>query len=229
MFQPDLDKLQDKIGYHLNDEAYLRLALTHSSFAHECPRPTKGQYNERVEYLGDAVLELIVSDYLYRNYPDKSEGEMTKTRASLVCEYTLAVCAREVGIDQYIYLSKGEEMTGGRNRDSIVSDSFEAVLGAIYLDGGYEEAKRFIHGILLKDIENKQLFYDAKTRLQEVVQSNKNQVLTYEILGEEGLEHNKTFIAEARINGKPIGSGRGHTKKEAEQRAAYEALLKLKK
>ncbi len=229
MFRPDLDKLQDKIGYHFNDVAYLRLALTHSSFAHECPRPTKGQYNERVEYLGDAVLELIVSDYLYCNYPDKSEGEMTKTRASLVCEYTLAVCAREVGIDQYIYLSKGEEMTGGRNRDSIVSDSFEAVLGAIYLDGGYEEAKRFIHGILLKDIESKQLFYDAKTSLQEVVQSNKNQVLTYEILGEEGLEHNKIFIAEARINGKPIGSGRGHTKKEAEQHAAYEALLRLKK
>lgn len=229
MFQPDFDKLQDTISYHFQDLSNLRLALTHSSFAHECPRPTKGQYNERIEYLGDAVLELIVSDYLYRNYPEKSEGEMTKTRASLVCEFTLAACAREISLGDYIFLSKGEDMTGGRNRDSILSDAFESVLGAIYLDGGFVPASAFIHSILLKDIESKQLFYDAKTSLQEVVQSKKNQVLTYNIVGEEGPEHNKEFIAQACINNQVIGTGRGHTKKAAEQHAAYEALLKLQK
>ena len=229
MFQPDFKKLQGTLSYQFQDISFLRLALTHSSYAHECPRPTKGQFNERIEYLGDAVLELIVSDYLYRQYPDKSEGEMTKTRASLVCEFTLATCAREISLGDYIFLSKGEDMTGGRNRDSILSDAFESVLGAIYMDGGLEPAKSFIHRILLKDIAHKQLFYDAKTSLQEVVQAEKNQVLTYVIIGEEGPEHNKEFIAQARLNEEVIGTGRGHTKKAAEQHAAYEALLKLKK
>ena len=229
MFQPDLEELQEKLNYHFNDVTHLRLALTHSSYAHECPRPTKGQYNERIEFLGDAVLELIVSEYLYCNYPDKSEGEMTKTRASLVCEFTLATCAREIQLENYIYLSRGEDMTGGRNRDSILSDAFESVLGAIYLDGGYEPAKVFIKSILLKDINNKQLFYDAKTTLQEIVQAKKNQVLSYSIIGEEGPEHNKEFVAEVAINGNVIGTGKGHTKKAAQQHAAYQALLLMHK
>ena len=183
MFQPNLDELQKNLNYQFKDIMHLRLALTHSSYAHECPRPTKGQYNERIEFLGDAVLELIVSEYLYCNYPNKTEGEMTKTRASLVCEFTLAACAREIHLEDYIYLSRGEDMTGGRKRDSILSDAFESVLGAIYLDGGYEPAKKFIHSILLKDIDSKQLFYDAKTTLQEIVQAKKNQVLSYSIIG----------------------------------------------
>lgn len=227
MFQPDLDELQKKLNYRFKDIMHLRLALTHSSYAHECPRPTKGQYNERIEFLGDAVLELIVSEYLYCNYPDKTEGEMTKTRASLVCEFTLAACAREIQLENYIYLSRGEDMMGGRNRDSILSDAFESVLGAIYLDGGYEPAKAFVQTILLKDIDSKQLFYDAKTTLQEVVQAKKNQVLSYSIIGEEGPEHNKEFIAQVSINGKVIGNGRGHTKKAAQQHAAYQALLQM--
>ena len=227
MFQPDLEELQNKLQYHFQDIRHLRLALTHSSYAHECPRQTGGQYNERIEFLGDAVLELIVSDFLYRNYPKKSEGEMTKTRASLVCEFSLAGCARDLSLGNYIYLNKGEDRTGGRDRDSILSDAFESVLGAIYLDGGLEAARVFLQSALLKDIQNKQLFYDAKTTLQEVVQAKKNQTLSYNIVGEEGPQHAKEFLAEVCINEKPIATGKGHTKKAAEQHAAYQALLMM--
>ena len=228
MLKPDYDKLQNTLGYQFKDLSVLKLALTHSSFAHERPGQTKGQYNERIEYLGDAVLELIVSDYLYYNYPEKSEGEMTRTRASLVCEFTLAACAREISLGEYIFLCKGEDVTGGRKRDSILSDAFEAILGAIYVDGGFEPARAFISRILLKDIEHKQLFYDSKTCLQELVQAKKNQQLQYVIVKESGPEHNKQFVAEVQINGAVIAEGKGHSKKTAEQQAAYAALLKLK-
>lgn len=224
----DFMSLQKTLGYTFRDQNHLQLALTHSSYAHEHPKATKGQYNERIEYLGDAVLELIVSDYLYKNYPEKSEGEMTKTRASLVCEYSLAQCAKEISLGDYIYLSKGEDMTGGRLRDSILSDAFEAVLGAMYLDGGFEVVQQFVTKILLTDIESKQLFYDAKTTLQEIVQANKGDTLSYKLVGEEGPEHNKEFLVEAYLNDVKIGVGKGRTKKAAEQHAAYEAILKMK-
>lgn len=225
----DYSQFEENIGYTFRDKNQLRLALTHSSFANENPKIFGGQYNERIEFLGDAVLELIVSDYLYNNFPEKDEGAMTRTRASLVCEFTLAQCARQINLGSFIYLSRGEELTGGRKRDSILSDAFESVLGAIYLDGGYEPARSFVHRILLTDIESKELFYDAKTRLQEIVQEKKGQSLNYSIVKETGPEHDKHFTAQVDVNGKVLGVGEGHTKKNAEQHAAYQALLTLKK
>ena len=224
----DYEALEKDLDYKFKDIGLLKLALTHSSYAHEHAKETKGEYNERIEFLGDAVLELIVSDYLYNNYEKLSEGKMTKTRASLVCEYTLASCAREIKLSEYIRLSKGEDGTGGRYRDSILSDAFESVLGAMYLDGGMTPVAAFVKKILLNDIEHKQLFYDAKTTLQEQVQAHKGDKLEYVLVGEEGPEHNKVFKAEARVNGEVIGVGEGKTKKSAEQHAAYQALLEMK-
>jgi ribonuclease-3 len=152
---------------------------------------------------------------------------MTKTRASLVCEYSLAACARELVLGDYLFLSKGEDVTGGRQRDSILADALESLFGAIYLDGGIEPASALIHRILLKDIESKQLFYDAKTILQELVQSKKNQVLVYRVVKEEGPDHNKEFTIEAVLNDEVVGRGVGRSKKSAEQQAAYEALMNL--
>ena len=173
-------------------------------------RRTDLNYNT---FLGDAVLEIVSSDFLYKAYPDKSEGDLTKLRASLVCEPTLAICTREMELGKYLFLGKGENLTGGRNRNSILSDALEAVIGAIYLDGGFEHAKTFIHKFILTDIEHKKLFYDCKTSLQEVVQGH------YE---------EERFSVEARIGERVIGTGIGHTKKAAEQEAAYQALLLLK-
>ena len=152
-------ELQDKIGYEFKQEKLLRQALTHSSFANE-KHLRKHSDNERLEFLGDAVLEIVSSDFLYKAYPDKSEGDLTKLRASLVCEPTLAICTREMELGKYLFLGKGENLTGGRNRNSILSDALEAVIGAIYLDGGFEHAKTFIHKFILTDIEHKKLFYD---------------------------------------------------------------------
>lgn len=154
---------------------------------------------------------------------------MTKTRASLVCEQALAYCARELGLGEYIRFGKGEESTGGRNRDSIIADVVEALIGAIYLDCGFEEAKQFIYRFVLSDLEDKQLFYDAKTILQEYVQKNGKGILHYETLEESGPEHNKSFVVEARIDDRKIGEGLGRTKKAAQQQAAYQALLALRK
>lgn len=173
------------------------------------------------------MLELISSDYLYARFTQVPEGELTKKRASLVCEPSLAYCAREFGLPQFLLLGKGEDMTGGRNRDSIVSDATEALLGAIYLDGGFANAKEFVLKFILNDIEHKQLFYDSKTILQEVVQGEHEQ-LTYVLTDESGPDHNKSFTVRACIGERVIGSGTGHTKKAAEQEAAYQALLMLK-
>ena len=220
------EELEEIIGYHFKNKHYLTQALTHSSYANEKKLGKLGS-NERLEFLGDAVLELISSDYLYARFTQIPEGELTKKRASLVCEPSLAYCAREFGLPQFLLLGKGEDMTGGRNRDSIVSDATEALLGAIYLDGGFANAKEFIHRFVLNDLENKQLFYDSKTILQEVVQGEHEQ-LTYVLTDESGPDHNKSFTVRACIGERVIGSGTGHTKKAAEQEAAYQALLMLK-
>ena len=220
-------ELQDKIGYEFKQEKLLRQALTHSSFANE-KHLRKHSDNERLEVLGDAVLEIVSSDFLYKAYPDKSEGDLTKLRASLVCEPTLAICTREMELGKYLFLGKGENLTGGRNRNSILSDALEAVIGAIYLDGGFEHAKTFIHKFILTDIEHKKLFYDCKTSLQEVVQGHYEEELNYRLISEEGPDHDKRFSVEARIGERVIGTGIGHTKKAAEQEAAYQALLFLK-
>ncbi|MBE5949540.1 MAG: ribonuclease III [Lachnospiraceae bacterium] len=218
----------NKIGYSFKRPELLKLALTHSSYANE--KHLKSGYNERIEFLGDAVLELVTSEFLYTNYPKMPEGEMTKTRASIVCEPTLALCAAELSLGDYLYLGHGEEMSGGRRRASIVSDAMEALIGAIFLDGGMEEAKRFIYRFVLTDLENKKLFTDSKTILQEIVQSNhNNKELSYVIISEDGPDHNKTYTVAALINGVEEGRGCGRTKKAAEQAAAYKAILKLQK
>lgn len=222
-----IEELQERIGYEFKEEGLLRQALTHSSYANE-KHMKKLSDNERLEFLGDAVLEIISSEFLYRNYPKLPEGDLTKLRASIVCEPTLALCTRELDLGEYLLLGKGENLTGGRNRKSILSDAMEAVIGAIYLDGGFESAKAFIHRFILTDIEHKKLFYDSKTILQELVQGNYEEPLHYELLSEEGPDHDKKFKVEARIGEQVIGTGSGHTKKAAEQEAAYQALLVLK-
>lgn len=227
MYNKNLSELMDKINYQFKDINLLKNALTHSSYANE-KTIKKYKDNERLEFLGDAVLELTSSDYIYKNYSNMNEGQMTRLRASIVCEPTLAICARAIGIDNFIMLGKGEELTGGRKRDSIVSDACEAVIGAIYLDGGFANAKEFIHRFVLNDLENKQLFYDSKTILQEVVQAHGLEV-EYELTGEEGPEHDKKFHVIAKAGDLFVVKGTGHTKKAAQQQAAYNALLHLKK
>ena len=222
-----LEELQEIIGYRFAQEGLLRQALTHSSFANE-KHMKKHSDNERLEFLGDAVLEVVSSEFLFKNYPNLPEGDLTKFRASLVCEPTLAFCTKEIDLGKYLYLGKGENLTGGRNRKSILSDALEAVIGAIYLDGGFDEARKFIHKFILTDIEHKKLFHDSKTILQEVVQGNYEESLSYVLLSEDGPDHDKSFTVEAKIGDRVIGHGTGHTKKAAEQEAAYQALLELK-
>lgn len=220
------EQLEQRIGYTFQDKNLLKQALTHSSFANE-QKINKGQNYERLEFLGDAVLELVSSDYLFRAHPDLPEGKLTKQRSSMVCEPALAFCARDIELERYIYLGRGEEATGGRNRDSIISDVMEAVIGAIYLDGGLEPARDYINRFILSDLEHKQLFYDSKTILQERVQRFPNASLVYILTGETGPEHDKIFMVEAQLNGKKIGEGSGRSKKMAEQQAAYQALLSM--
>ncbi len=223
----DLKEFQARIGYQFKNINLLRQALTHSSYANE-KHMRKLSDNERLEFLGDAVLELISSEFLYDNYSDVPEGELTKLRASIVCEPTLALCTEAMDLGRYVLLGRGEERTGGRKRKSILSDALEAVIGAIYLDGGFANAKEFVLKYILTDIEHKQLFYDSKTILQELVQG-KHERLTYKLIGESGPDHDKSFSVEAYIGDKVISTGVGHTKKAAEQEAAYKALLILKK
>ena len=223
-----LKELEDKISYHFQDKNLLTQALTHSSYANE-HRLDHNHCNERLEFLGDAVLEIVTSDFLYHKYTDKPEGDLTKIRASIVCEPTLAYCAEDIQLGSYLFFGKGEDATGGRNRNSVVSDAMEAVIGAIYLDGGLANAKEFIHRFILNDIEHKQLFYDSKTILQEIVQADFKDPLTYELIREEGPDHNKTFEVCAKIGSHEIGRGAGRTKKAAEQLAAYRGICQLKK
>ena len=176
-----LKELQNTIGYSFKNDRLLSHALTHSSYANE-KHWDKTKCNERLEFLGDAVLELLSSDFLFKNYPTMPEGEMTKLRASLVCEPTLAFCAEAISLGDYLYLGKGENLTGGRKRPSVVSDAMEAMIGAIYLDGGLANAKEFVLRFILNDIEHKQLFYDSKTILQEMVQAEFKDSLVYELL-----------------------------------------------
>lgn len=218
-----MERLEQIIGYTFRNKKLLKQALTHSSYANEKKLGKLG-CNERLEFLGDAVLELVSSDVLYAKFPQIPEGELTKKRASLVCEPSLAYCARQFDLPKYLLLGRGEDMTGGRMRDSIVSDATEALLGAIYLDGGFEKAREFVLKFILNDMEHKQLFYDSKTILQELVQEKGRQTVEYVLTKETGPDHNKKFSVDVLINGTPAGSGTGHTKKAAEQAAAYQAI-----
>lgn len=222
-----LKELQQKIEYEFKDENLLFTALTHSSYANE-HKLHKIHHNERLEFLGDAVLEIISSDFLFKNFPDMAEGQMSKKRASLVCEPTLAYCARQIGLGKYLMLGKGEDMGGGRNRDSILSDALEAVIGSIYLDGGIENASRFIMANVLNDIEHKAMFQDSKTILQELLQKDHKDPITYEVVDMTGPEHNRMFEMQVKLGDKVIGRGSGRTKQAAGQEAAYHAILALK-
>lgn len=219
--------LEERIGYRFQNIALLKQAITHSSFTNE-QKINKMKDYERLEFLGDAVLELVSSEFLFREYEDRREGELTKMRASMVCEPSLAFCARDLELGEFLLLGKGEENTGGRKRDSITSDAMEAVIGAIYLDGGMERAKEFIYRFILSDLEEKQLFYDSKTNLQELIQGKMKKEFHYELLEETGPEHDKVFFVEVVMEDETIGKGQGRTKKAAEQEAAYEALLLLR-
>ena len=223
-----LKELQDRIGYHFQDDKLLKKAMVHSSYANEKHLP-KYECNERLEFLGDAVLELISSEFLFSLHKTMPEGQLTKTRASMVCEPALAFCARDIELGKYLLLGKGEDATGGRKRESVTSDAMEALIGAIYLDGGFANAKEFIERFILKDLENKKLFYDSKTILQEIVQSNFKEPVSYELLGEKGPDHNKVFEVAVQIGDDRYGVGSGRTKKAAEQEAAYQSILALRK
>jgi ribonuclease-3 len=225
-----MDTLEKRIGYSFRDPATLALALTHSSYANERACGRAG-CNERLEFLGDSILGYFCAEYLFRTYPDKPEGEMTKLRAELVCEQSLARVAESLGLGEFLRLGRGEELNGGRTRPSITADAVEAVLAAIYLDGGAEAAKNFVYSFILNEVASaeKTGSHDYKTLLQEKVQHGGAESPSYVITGESGPDHMKVFGAEVRIAGRVAGVGSGRTKKEAEQNAAKNALDGLKK
>ena len=219
--------LEEKLGYEFRDPALLENALTHSSCANESRG--RRQSNERLEFLGDSILGMVVADHLYRNHPDLPEGELTRTRAALVCEDSLVEVAEALHRGEYLHLGKGEEAGGGRKRPSIQADAVEAVLAAVYLDGGIGSARKIVQQyILCREVEGLTSPRDYKTALQELVQRESGQVLKYRLTGEEGPDHDKRFFVEVDLNGEVAGRGKGHSKKEAEQMAAKAAIAKLK-
>ena len=222
-----LYELEKKIGYRFQEFSFLEHAMRHSSYCNE-QKMNRLDNNERLEFLGDAVLELVSSEYLYMSYPKMPEGEATRKRASMVCEQSLALCAKELDLGNYLFLGKGEELTGGRERASVTSDALEALIGAIYLDGGFTNAKEFVEKYVLNGIEEKQLFYDSKTTFQEMMQSITTEPIQYKLIGEEGPDHCKTFMVELFVGDRSAGKGTGKSKKAAEQAAAYDAIMKLK-
>ena len=218
--------LEEKLGYTFQSPELLENALTRSSCANESRG--KLQSNERLEFLGDSILGMVVADHLYRNHPDLPEGELTRTRSALVCEESLVEVAQALGLGEYLKLGKGEEAGGGRERPSIIADAVEAVLAAVYLDGGIGSARKLIQKFILDREAEKSASRDYKTALQELVQRESGQVLGYQLIGAEGPDHAKIFSVEVDLNGIPIGQGRGRSKKEAEQNAAKAAIEKLK-
>ena len=214
--------LESLIGYTFSDRELLACALTHTSYANE--HRTGGiAHNERLEFLGDAVLELVSSEYLFNKYPDLMEGDLSRKRASMVCESSLAKCARDLSLENYLRLGKGEEQMGGRNKDSIISDATEALIGAVFLDGGFEEAKSFVMKHILLDLSEEDLFCDRKTYLQEILQEQGRHI-RYDVIREEGPDHNRSFTIAAVSDGEILGSGTGRTKKAAAQEAAKNAI-----
>lgn len=223
-----LEELQNRCGYHFRDPSLLEMAMRHSSYTNE-HHMDRLECNERLEFLGDAVLELVSSEVLYRRFPAMPEGELSKLRAGLVCEPTLAFDAKALDLGSFLLLGKGEDVTGGRTRDSVVSDAVEALIGAVFLDGGIDAAGELIRRFVLDDIAHKQLFHDSKTRLQELVQKKAGRELSYRLSGESGPDHAKVFSTEVLIDGRIAGKGTGSSKKASEQSAAYDALCRMKK
>ncbi len=216
--------LENNLKYTFKNKSLLKNALTHSSYANEMRNGINS--NERLEFLGDSVLSIIVADYLFKELPNKPEGELTKLRASLVCEKSLCGFSRELEIGKYLLLGKGEDKGGGRERDSILADAFEAVLAAMYLDGGMDIARTHVMRFILPELFHKddEVFKDYKTALQEIIQRNPEESVSYTLVGEEGPDHNKVFEVEVRLNSNTIGKGKGKSKKQAEQMAAKQAL-----
>ena len=220
----ELFEFEEKLGYSFKDKNLLELALTHSSYANENKLKKN---NERFEFLGDSVLGFVTAEYLFTEYKNRPEGEMTKLRAAVVCEKSLFKFAEQIDLGKYILLGRGEDSTGGRNRPSVVSDAFEAVVAAIYLDGGMEAVKPYILRFIKDAVKRETSFKDNKSLLQEEIQKVKGNSLAYEEVGEEGPDHDKTFVFRVKLNGEIIGEGKGKSKKEAEQNAAGNALNKL--
>ena len=219
-----MESLEKNIGYSFKDKSLLKLALTHSSYANEMGDASR--CNERLEFLGDSVLSLIVSEYIFKNFKDRPEGELSKLRASLVCEKSLCEFSKQLNIGEYMLLGKGESQNGGRERPSILADAFEAVLAAIYLDDGFEHAKKHVLRFVIEELNHTEdeVFKDYKTTLQEVIQRNREEHLSYILVDESGPDHNKLFKVEVHLNSNVIGSGVGKSKKQAEQLAAKQAL-----
>ena len=219
--------LEAAIGYRFKNITLLQNALTHSSYANERWHNSL-KSNERLEFLGDSVLGMVVAEYLYKTFPDRPEGELTRMRADMVCEKTLAAVAARIELGRHLMLGNGEEQSGGRSRDSILADAVESVIAASFLDGGMEAARKLIEKFILVEVPVKKLNNaDYKTALQELVQQKKNQTLSYRLVGESGPDHDKRFDVEVSLNGRVIGIGSGSSKKRAEQMAAQDALEKL--
>ena len=224
----EIEELQRLIGYSFRNAELLKTAITHSSYLNESRgKEAIPEDNERLEFFGDAIIEFFVSEYLFSKYADTPEGDMTKLRAAMVCEQSLAECSRQIDLGNFLRMGKGEEATGGRERPSITSDAFEALTAAIYLDSGRESAERFLKEHMIRVLEHKTLFFDAKTRLQEIVQKDPNAKLTYELISEDGPSHSKVFVTAVYLDGREIGRGQGHSKKSSQQDAAVHAIEAL--
>ena len=220
-----MQNLEKKIEYTFKDKKYLKEALTHSSYANENPA-SSAPCNERMEFLGDAVLSIISAQYLYDKFPKMPEGKLTKLRSSLVCTQSLSAFAKEIDLGSFLKMGKGETASGGAQRPSVLENAFEALIAAIYLDGGMEEAKRFVLRFLSREVDNHHVnFRDYKSQLQEIIQQNPDEVLTYTVTGTSGPDHDKRFEVELKLNSNVIGHGVGTSKKNAEQLAAREALM----
>lgn len=227
MLNYDESAIEQNIQYTFKNKALLKQAMSHSSFTNEMKRKGFENY-ERLEFLGDAVLELITSEFLFEKYKDSHEGDLTKLRASIVCEFTLSDISRKLKLGEYVLLGRGEAQTGGKDRNSILCDLFESVLGAIYLDGGMECARAYVTRFLLSDINHKTLYYDSKTTLQEMVQKDGKGEISYELLEESGPDHEKKFVVQVVIDGVPAARGSGKSKKDAQKMAAHNAILNIK-
>lgn len=218
------------LGVEMCNLELLDMALTHSSYAHEVKRKPKPEHNERIEFLGDSVLSIIVSTYMFNNFPKLAEGKLTKLRAHIVCEGSLYEYAKKIHLGDYLLLGRGEDLSGGRERPSILADAFEAVLGAIYLDCGMETARKYILGLMTEEIDDicaNGTCGDYKTQLQEYLQKDGDVDLLYKVIATSGPEHNKTFKTEVLLDGEALGTGTGRSKKDAEQQAAKDAMEKL--
>lgn len=218
----DYTKIESILNYSFKDKQLLTTALVHRSFTNE-HREVDIENNERLEFLGDAVLEIVVSEYLYRTC-EKNEGDLSKMRAAIVCEKALSSWCLDNNLGKYIKLGHGEDISGGRKRPSVLSDLLEALFGAVYLDGGLEEARKVIHNVIESILNKKEYFIDNKTCLQEIVQERDNINLKYELIDEKGPDHDKTYVVAVKLNGKEYGIGTGRSKKAAQQEAAYNTL-----